>query len=609
MTKRIKRHNGLALVAVMVMTVIFTVLGLSILSMSRTEVILADRTVEEKKAFYAAEAGIEYGIAQLNKILSEKRQIIDFADEGDLVEYYDIQTPQIQGYSFDVFSIEKVGNLQTKIIDTGPQNGMESIVQQFKITVEVSDNKSGGVNKRLVQWVEDQRFHLYQFATFYEQDLEINPGPTMTIAGRIHSNSDIYLNTNSELHIDSYVTSSEDIYRESKPGDPQNRNGDVWIKDKDDVYHPMDIDSSTDGWIDLALETWQGTVRSKEHDVPKLKVPIPLEENPIEIIKRGDTLNPAISSEEISLKKGRLYWQAGLRIIDGVAYNKAGQIINLDNADDDDGDDDDDDDNNPINTDTLFFNHRENKQIKITEIDVQQLVANGKFPANGIIYISSDTAQAGQQDAVRIVNADTLPAGGMTIATDNPLYIQGDFNLNKRPASVLCDSINILSNQWVDPDPMNPIPTWNQTEDIEINTCIIAGHSPTEDGTGYGGGLENLMRFVEDWSGETITWRGSINSLWYSEQATGLWIYGEPFYKAPNRDWGFDQSLLDIANLPPGTPIITRSWRANWYQEDPENPDNGGQGGQGGQGQLPDDDQGGQQGGGGLGGGGQSGGI
>ncbi len=538
--KTSKSEKGIALVAVITFALIFVLVGFSMLSLANTEILMTQKELNSTKAFYAAEAGIEYGVVKLKSLLSEKRQTVDLDSEIDIAAHYEILSPELEGYTFDVFTIEKVGSLERQTLALGTCKGLEAFIQKYKITSQsTSNNDPRGDSVRLVQWVQDQRLPLFQFAAFYDQDLELEPGPKMTFKGRIHSNQNIYLTSNDTLSIDSYLTSAGDIYRTSKPGDTVEESGTVRIKDTDGVYHTMDFDSTDPDWADKALNTWGGTVRSQAHSVSVLSLPIPVDCEPIEIIKRGEIGDPE------TLQQARLYWQADLRIIDGVAYDQSGKVIDLTTS---------------VDMSKSFHNNREEKDIKVTEIDISKLVESGQLPPNGILYVSSHTAGAGQQDGVRLVNGSVLPAGGLTIATDNPLYIQGDYNLNKAPASVLCDAINILSNKWTDTS------TWNKARSTTVNTSVLAGHSPTT-AEGYGGGLENLFRFLEPWSSVTFTWSGSINSLWYSQVATGKWIYGYPYYEAPVRDWAFDENLLTLANLPPGTPIVCISQRSNWKAE------------------------------------------
>jgi hypothetical protein len=84
----------------------------------------------------------------------------------------------------------------------------------------------------------------------------------------------------------------------------------------------------------------------------------------------------------------------------------------------------------------------------------------------------------------------------------------------------------------------------------------------------YNGGLENVLRFLEKWSGQTVSFRGSIIDIWYSEIADSEWSYGS-YYTAPNRDWGYDEIYRTAA--PPGIPrvfgIEEIAWRRSSWDE------------------------------------------
>ena len=51
--------------------------------------------------------------------------------------------------------------------------------------------------------------------------------------------------------------------------------------------------------------------------------------------------------------------------------------------------------------------------------------------------------------------------------------------------------------------------------------------------------------------------------MWQSEYATSDWPYGS-YYEAPNRNWTFDQDLLDPDKLPPGTPMVSAVIKRGW---------------------------------------------
>jgi len=165
----------------------------------------------------------------------------------------------------------------------------------------------------------------------------------------------------------------------------------------------------------------------------------------------------------------------------------------------------------------------------------------------------------------------TLPSGGLTVALDNPVYIKGDYNTGTTPApaAIFSDAVTILSNNWNDTKSTPPGSTPDTTllsnrvaNSATVNSAIMTGYVPTV-GTQYSGGVENFPRFLEDWSPSTLTYSGSLNALWYSQQATGNWVYGGNVYQAPTRNWSYG---MNPANLPPGVPKVRIVWKIGQMQ-------------------------------------------
>ncbi len=82
-------------------------------------------------------------------------------------------------------------------------------------------------------------------------------------------------------------------------------------------------------------------------------------------------------------------------------------------------------------------------------------------------------------------------------------------------------------------------------------TPLTAGAYPN-----YGGGLENFPRFLEDWGGVDMLYRGSLVSLFQSRYAKRKRWAWDSYYDPPTRDWAFDMAFRDPTKLPPGTPTV-----------------------------------------------------
>jgi len=231
---------------------------------------------------------------------------------------------------------------------------------------------------------------------------------------------------------------------------------------------------------------------------------------------------------------------------------------------------------NPISTKT-FYDYRENKLITATEVDVNLLRGSTNAMAQlndppagadpGIIYVS-ETQDANNSKAVRLTNGATLPASGLSIATDNPVYVKGNYNtVNKKGASIMGDSVTFLSNNWDDTNAANASSPFNGriATNTTVNAATITGNTMTAVGS-YNGGLENLPRFLEDWNDKTFTYMGSLVNLWQSSQANSAWSYGAPVYEAPNRAWSYDTDFDTLSGLPPGTPRARTLSRVQWVR-------------------------------------------
>jgi hypothetical protein len=73
---------------------------------------------------------------------------------------------------------------------------------------------------------------------------------------------------------------------------------------------------------------------------------------------------------------------------------------------------------------------------------------------------------------------------------------------------------------------------------------------------GTDGGVHNFIRFLEDWSGQTLNYRGSIVSLFFNRQALGTYKCCTNVYSPPSRGYNFDVEFLQPRLLPPRTPVF-----------------------------------------------------
>jgi Tfp pilus assembly protein PilX len=175
--------------------------------------------------------------------------------------------------------------------------------------------------------------------------------------------------------------------------------------------------------------------------------------------------------------------------------------------------------------------------------------------------------------------ACTLNAsGGFTLAAENPVYIEGDYNASvfnqfndaagqcHVPSAVIGDAVTLLSNNWKDSvgiaNPTNlggraATTTWYRTAVVGGKNLSFPQPAWGAQDSGTDGGVHNFLRYIENWGGQQLNYRGSLVSFYIARQATGIYKCCTVVYSPPSRGYNFDTDFQSIATLPPGTPRFT----------------------------------------------------
>lgn len=180
--------------------------------------------------------------------------------------------------------------------------------------------------------------------------------------------------------------------------------------------------------------------------------------------------------------------------------------------------------------------------------------------------------------ALKLTNGGlgNIVSPGLTVATENPVYIQGNWNMNAYPppnndghvaTSVIADAVTLLSGNWNDLNSFSSpyVNTGRPRAVSYYRVAIISGKGmafPNPMGTtadfGNDGGVHNFLRYLEDANGP-VNYRGSIASFYYNRQAVGTFKCSAAcgtVFGAPVRNYDFDIDFLDATKLPPLTPVF-----------------------------------------------------
>ena len=425
---------------------------------------------------------------------------------------------------------------------------------------------------------EKYRHNKTDKAIDYKDDLEIHPGPTFVVSGDVHTNGNLYT-AHSSLTLNGTTTYSGSWNVDFMPGDSQH-SGETPASPGWGAGRPPSQEQSETPFGVSAL------------DYHNLIDPAITSSDPLWNYAYANKANYAVKVTIDANNALEIYNSAGAKITTKTGNSADAQLTALMKS--------------AITVNETVKDNRQgsesgNSNVRVASLDIGVINAGlgtatynkVDLSSNPVIYIadiSADPTDPTKQRAIRLKNGAILPDAGLTVASANPVYIQGDFNTGRngsnlppsdvspdatnapssnpaaptttdytrKPAAVIADAVTILSNSWSDSNPAMSV-----ASHTTVNTAIIAGIVPSGNGY-YSGGAENFPRFLENWSGKTLTYYGSMIELYKSEQATSHWGAAN-VYGAPNRAWYFDTKFL--SNPPAGVPYDVDYRRGRWSME------------------------------------------
>jgi hypothetical protein len=484
------------------------------------------------------------------------------------------------------------------------EKGLNAFQQVFRVEGRATVGRSQE-NTRTV--VRAQRIPIFQFALFFENDMNFSRPPDMTVRGRVHSNSRIFVKTEGPLRFDTnYFGAVGGYYGSNLNGAPGP--GTVsplmrrWVEDPWDASEIVEYfelpcktkmdslgiptangydsdfvgwDDNSDGdfldsddWLpflpgsidgtsapDMYLGDGDGhTLRTGAGGLNELAVP------GIESIAMFTTGGALDHEWDVSTSsyvevapgtgthgKGGYHAAADLSIItkpDGTwkAYDGNGTDVTSSLT--------------SIVTPTQMYDARQadgnGKKIQLTSIDLKALNSSGYFPANGLLYMGGYGAGTSTNALGFELKQCKELLGPLTVVSENSVYIRGDYNTTaKKPAAVIADAVNLLSNAWNNSKTPGNLPTASNTV---YNLSVVTG-DVDEISTGFfQGGAMNVLRRHERWTTYDETINGSIVCMFRSKYATGRYRNDGDYFRPPDRFWNYDQMLDSKDSLPPFTP-------------------------------------------------------
>lgn len=575
------KDTGFALVAALSMLVVLAALLSAYFVLTRTELASVAASRDATTGYYAAEAGLNLRAEGIRRVFVGFNQPsgTSTADAcattlggGD----YACRRYEFQGRAVTTYVVEPPGNPKLTTVPGGEPFANLS-AQEYRYDLNSAATNARGETEAVLRMRFRSRLvPLFQFAAFYNKDLEILPDPAMDLRGPVHSNGDLYLDAKTSLDLRGPVSAAGQLYRGRK-----NANACLGLPVRiADPERQSELPSCLSGRREITaseLRAWNDNVQTGTDAVT---VPGPDELDPLPGRLYWDR-----ADLRIALNLNTSPWSVELRRPDGMLDFALTDALRACAAASPA--------RPPVSFSNSFYNNRENRSRGTTEptamleVDVARLMAcadgrgllgPGKrlddATDGGLVWhlsVDGPSSRGINSYGVRLSNASRLGAPGapqvkgLTVVSDQAVYLRGDYNTtDKAPAAVMADSINVLSNAWTaDARPGDPLPKAAETT---VNAAFLAGTDATGGADGragqdrdaatggatYNGGLENYPRLHEDWDGRTLRYRGSFVSLFAPRRANGSWSLQT--YVPPVRDWQYDTSFNVARQLPPLTP-------------------------------------------------------
>jgi hypothetical protein len=460
----------------------------------------------------------------------------------------------------------------------------------------------------VVENIEFDTVPIFQFAIFYNLNLEMSPGSTMTVVGPVYCNAGIwacnsgltFLSSVDSVGINSYATTDPFSSGYTSSGVQPNYTVNP-LTNEPSLTMPISGTNNSAASVQNILNwppTGQGAPSPAYLQASNQTYIFNLADLIISNSASGTNYASCYATNiTIYYENSNVTGYLSLITNDIVVISNNGAIHTTNKF-------------YSFATNRLFYDYRESDTVQALEINVTNFtkwlytnvayfysngvvrtIAGGGLAWNNLntsgstskghnidsIYVYNNVQlNSGQLPAVRVIGGAQLPAAdGLTIATPQPLYVYGNYNVQTNsinssagttntyytyPAALMGDAITILSGTWQDSWTNTPLSgRFTYTTDT-VNAACLSGIVQTVPtiSANYSGGVPNYLRFLENWNNGTtpLYYNGSIICMFASQYATNFWQNTGGYYYQPVRDWAFDVNFKQASKLPPLTPSV-----------------------------------------------------
>ena len=441
--RRRRARRGMVLGLVLLLGIIVLVIGMAMLTTSGG---LLSSSIDGKqriRARYAAESMVALQIATA---MERSSDFFGANLKNSSTPMSALGTGRGEQAKAEIVNqVDASGSSNQELITSGRFKGLMGL--KIPMLIQATGVASGGAKSEIDAEIRLYQVPIFQFGVFYDGDLEINPGPVMNVLGPVHTNANAYFRAMFGLQFQGPVTVAGTLYQWTKLGKIAYN----LTPDTSDVFEPS-LSTSITPMNPGTQPPPVGGIHNVADGVEKLTLPIGGAVPERLIAPRDSSDPPALAKQSFDRK---IPCPGGHCPSNRYVVGK---------------------DSKPawIKGPSVFYDRREKRWVKVWDFDVSAITSR-----DSIFYLADTTFNPSDRgakrsfllNAFRIVNGSFLPRN-MCIASDNPVYILGDFNLPNpagrcKPADyvgpvpdslkycnamIASDAVTLLSPKWQDND-------------------------------------------------------------------------------------------------------------------------------------------------------------
>lgn len=224
-------EDGVALAIAIIIIAIMSVIAITALAFTSSEVRIAGADLRRTQTFYATSASMEKMTSDFSNLFRKKMR----PTSADLIAIQNDPPPALLAENFtflqtlneDTVRLNQLRSVQGLSstsyprvnIPEGPFSGLYATIVPYKMT-STGTYTVTGAQVKLERDFNNYLVPIFQFGIFSNEDIEIHPGPQMTFNGRIHSNQNIYALRNTKFL--NNMTMAGELVRHSNRGGTTN---------------------------------------------------------------------------------------------------------------------------------------------------------------------------------------------------------------------------------------------------------------------------------------------------------------------------------------------------------------------------------------------------